>query len=146
MTEDSPLVTDFRSLRVYRTAFDTAMLVRQLSRSWPPSERFALTDQVIRSSRAVCSSVAEAWYQRRYPKHFVSKISEATSEAAETLVWIDFAVACGYLEAGLAGRIQNDVHAVIGGLIRMSRDAGRWCGPAATSRGAPHRASGNHGE
>lgn len=74
----------FRELRVYRVAFDAAMRVFELSKSWPAEEKFSLTDQIRRSSRAVCGAVAEAWRKRRYPKHFASKLTDADSESAET--------------------------------------------------------------
>lgn len=90
-------VEDFDDLRVYRTAFRHAMTIFDLSTEWPKEEKYALTDQIRRSSRAVCSNIAEAWSKRRYEAHFVSKLSDAEGEAAETITWLDFAPACGYL-------------------------------------------------
>ena len=81
----SGLAQDFRGLRVYRAAFEVAMEVYERSTRWPADEPFALTDRVRRSSRAVCAAIAEAWFKRRYPRHFVAKLREAGREAAETL-------------------------------------------------------------
>jgi four helix bundle protein len=136
MSQSPPpsLARDFRELRVYRTAFEVAMALYERSKAWPPEERFALTDQVRRSSRAVCAAIAEAWFKRRYPRHFVSKLSEAASEAAETLVWIDFAVACGQLSAEEAEILGEQVRRVTGGLVRMMAEPDRWCGPSASLR------------
>src|SRR5262245_32149248 len=90
-------VRDFRELRVYQAAFAAAADIHQLSKKWPSEERYSLTDQIRRSSRSVCANIAEAWRKRRYKAAFVSRLSDAESEAAETQVWIEFAVKCGYL-------------------------------------------------
>src|ERR1700722_17223260 len=85
-------------LHAYRKAFEAAMALFDLSKSFPREEMYSLTDQVRRSSRAVCDNHAEGWRKRRYVAAFVSKICDAESEAAETQVWIEFAVRCGYLD------------------------------------------------
>jgi four helix bundle protein len=90
-------IDDFEELRVYRTAYRKAMDIFESSKEWPKVERYALTDQIRRSSRGVCSNVAEAWSKRRYPNHFISKPSDAEAEAAETLTWPAFANSCEYL-------------------------------------------------
>ncbi|NOZ05204.1 MAG: four helix bundle protein [Chloroflexi bacterium] len=85
------MARDFRELRVYKLAFDSAARIHELTKLFPQEERYSLTDQVRRSSRSVCANIAEAWRKRRYPKHFVSKLSDADAEASETIVWLDFA-------------------------------------------------------
>jgi four helix bundle protein len=125
----SALATDFRELHVYRMAFTVAMRLYEVSKKWPSSERFGLTDQVRRSSRSVCASIAEAWHRREYPRHFASKLGEASSEAAETLVWIDFAVACGYLDHETADELRSQTRRVTGGLVKMKAHARGWCIP-----------------
>jgi four helix bundle protein len=127
---DMSLVEDFRDLRVYRRAFETALRVSELSKAWPAEERFALTDQVRRSSRAVCANIAEAWFKRRYPKHFANKLSDAASETAETMVWIDFAQECGYLDGEAADSLREACSGVSGGLVKMMARTEDWCGPA----------------
>src|SRR5262245_55139093 len=86
-----------RDLEVYRKAFDTAMQIFELSKPFPKEETYSLTDQIRRSSRSVCANLAEAWRKRRYEAAFISKLSDSESEAAETQVWLEFAVKCGYL-------------------------------------------------
>ncbi len=86
------LVKHFKELRVYQHAFAAATRIYRLSKRWPAEERYSLTDQIRRSSRSVCANIAEAWRKRRYPAHFVSKLSDSDSEAAETQVWLDFAL------------------------------------------------------
>ena len=102
----------------------------EVSKRWPREERYALTDQVRRSSRSVCANLAEAWSKRRYPRHFVSKLSDAHGEAEETLVWIGFARDCGYLSSDVAHSEEVRCRRVIGGLVKMMRSPASWCGPA----------------
>jgi four helix bundle protein len=92
-------VKDYRELRVYQLAFESAMQVYEITRALPRDERYSLTDQIRRSTRSVCANIAEAWRKRRYPASFVSKLSDADTEAAETQVWLDFALRCGYIDA-----------------------------------------------
>ncbi|MCE7862152.1 MAG: four helix bundle protein [Bacteroidetes bacterium CHB5] len=87
----------FRDLTVYKKAFELAMSIFKTSKAFPQEERYSLTDQVRRSSRSVCSSIGEAYRKRQYRAHFVSKSSDADMENTETRVWLDFALACGYI-------------------------------------------------
>ena len=83
--------------KVYKLAFEIAMKIFEISRTFPKEETYSLTDQVRRSSRSVCSSLAEAHRKRLYPAHFVSKVSDADMENAETQTWLEFALACKYI-------------------------------------------------
>src|SRR5437016_8821182 len=87
-----------RDLEVYAVAFDAAMKIFEISKRFPKEETYSLTDQIRRSSRSICANLAEAWRKRRYQAAFISKLSDAEAEAAETQVWLEFAVRCGYLE------------------------------------------------
>ena len=89
----------FRDLTVYKKAFALAMEVFEISKLFPKEERYSLTDQMRRSSRAVCSCLAEAYRKRSYPAYFVSKCSDADMENSETQSWLDFSNACGYISA-----------------------------------------------
>src|SRR6478735_8278887 len=94
----SERIRTHRDLEVYAIAFDAAMKIFELSKSFPKEETYSLTDQVRRSSRSVCANLAEAWRKRRYEKAFISKLSDSESEAAETQVWLEFATKCGYMQ------------------------------------------------
>jgi len=87
----------FKDLKVYQLAYELAMEIFNLSKTFQKKETYSLTDQIRRSSRSVCTNIAEAYRKRRYPKNFTSKITDADSEASETTVWIDFAHDCGYI-------------------------------------------------
>jgi four helix bundle protein len=86
-------------LEVYQSAFEVAMRILELSKGFPPEERYSLTDQIRRSSRSVCANLTETWRKRRYEGSFLVKLSDSKAEAAETQTWIEFAVKCNYLDA-----------------------------------------------
>ena len=84
-------VNDHRELEVYKKAFDAAMQIFVLTKSFPKEERFALTEQMRRSSRSVCANIAEAWRRRRYEGSFISRLNDSEAEAAETQTLLDTA-------------------------------------------------------
>ena len=88
----------FKDLTVYKKAFELAMLIFEVSKNFAKEEKYSLTDQIRRSSRSVCSSIAEAYRKRRYEAHFISKTSDADMENSETQVWLDFAFECKYID------------------------------------------------
>ena len=85
-------IRSHRELEVYQMALDAAMKIFEVSKNFPPEERYSLTDQIRRSSRSVCANLAEAWRKRRYEGAFISKLSDSEAEAAETQTWLEFAV------------------------------------------------------
>ncbi len=86
------LINNHEELAVYQIAFETAMTIFEISKSFPTEEKYSLTDQIRRSSRSVCANLAEAWLRRRYQGSFLSKLNDAEAEAAESQVWLKFAV------------------------------------------------------
>ncbi len=116
----------FTELRVYREAFDHAMVIFELSRNFPACERYSLTDQFRRSARSVCSNIAEAWGKRKYPAAFASKLVDALSEAEETIVWIDFSRACGYMTEFDAKKLREAYRIIAAQLVVMIHSPERW--------------------
>ncbi len=102
-------IRSFRDLRAYQEAFEVQQDIFKISKAWPADEKFSLTDQVRRSSRSIGGNLAEAWAKRRYPPHFVSKLTDADGELQETSHWLTSAMACGYIspseETNLQARI-----------------------------------------
>jgi four helix bundle protein len=94
-----PLIKGFRDLNVYKLARQETQKIYLRSRSFPAEEKYSLTDQIRRSSRAVKAMVAEAWARRRYRAVFINKIDEALGEATETQSWLDDCLDCGYIPA-----------------------------------------------
>ncbi|PEN12895.1 four helix bundle protein [Longibacter salinarum] len=120
------MVRDFKDLRVYEQAFACASEIFRLSTDWPPSERYSMTDQIRRASRSVCANIGEAWFKRDYPKHFSSKLSDALSEASETIVWLDLAAEHGYV-SNEVDNFESRYRSIIGGLVKMKVNADKWC-------------------
>jgi four helix bundle protein len=119
-------IRHFRELEVYRLAMDSAMRIFELSKQFPPEERYSLTDQMRRSSRSVCANIAEAWRKRRYPNAFVSKLSDADAEAAETQVWLEFTLKCGYLKQTVVEELDKTYDHIMGKLINMLTRPEQW--------------------
>jgi len=113
-------------LRVYQLAFESAVLVYEITKSFPADERYSLTDQLRRSSRSVCANVAEAWRRRRYPKNFVSKLTDADAEATETLVWLDFALRFGYLTPEQHRDLLDRYDHICSQLVLMMAEPHKW--------------------
>lgn len=109
----------FKSLKVYQMAYERAMKIFKLTKDFPKEELYSLSDQIRRSSRSVCTNIAEAYRKRIYPKHFSSKITDADGEASETTVWIDFSLDCGYIEQEIHDELiakYNEVGRMLGGM------------------------------
>ena len=93
----SAKILSYRDLNVYKAAFTLQQDIFDITKGFPKEELFSLTDQIRRSSRSIGANIAEAWHKRRYPAHFVSKLSDSDGEQAETQHWIDTAYACNYI-------------------------------------------------
>jgi four helix bundle protein len=110
-------IESFRDLRVYARALELQREVFEITRTFPKAETYSLTDQVRRSARSIGANIAEAWQKRRYPLHFVSKLSDSDGEQAETQHWIQTAFECSYLSE------EQHSH-----LLEICRDIGRMLG------------------
>jgi four helix bundle protein len=87
----------FRDLIVYKKAFKLAMDIFKMTANFPEEEKYALTTQIRKSSRSVCSSIGEGYRKRKYQAHFVSKMTDSDMENSETQVWLDFSLSCKYI-------------------------------------------------
>jgi four helix bundle protein len=120
------LITSHRELRVYQKAFEKAMDIFVISKSFPKEEIYSLTDPFRRSSRSVCSNISEAFRRRKYPKSFSSKLNESEAEAAETQNWLDFALKCGYITEQSHQKINTSYEEIIGMLVSMQIHPEKW--------------------
>ena len=116
----------FRELDVYQGAMSLVMRIFELTKEFPIEEKYALSDQVRRSSRSVCANLAEAWRKRRYRASFVSKLNDAESEAAETQVHAEIAFRHGYLKQEVFDEIDDACDKILAQLVKMIDDADRW--------------------
>ncbi len=110
------------------------MEIFELSKSFPKEEKYSLTDQIRRSSRSVCSNIAEAWRKRRYEAAFVSKLNDAEGEAAETQTWLEFSVRCKYLERTNGLRLFKVYDEIIAMLLTMGNNPAIWVVPSGLRR------------
>ena len=97
-----------------------------MSKKFPSEERYSLTDQIRRSSRSVCANLGEAWRKRRYKAAFIAKLSDSEAEAAETQIWIEFAVKCNYLNREEGKRLYLNYNSIIGKLVTMINNPNNW--------------------
>jgi four helix bundle protein len=116
-----------RNLDAYVLAREQAKTIFVLSKNFPGEERFALTNQIRRSSRAVNAMIAEAWARRRYPAAFINKIDEALGEATETQAWLDHAIDCGYLDRNQHDMLDEAWKKIGAMLNRMIQRADDFC-------------------
>ncbi|MDZ4404886.1 four helix bundle protein [Prosthecobacter sp.] len=119
-------ITRHTELEVFQRAFKAAMQVFELSKSFPKDEMYSLTDQVRRSSRSVAANITEAWRKRRYEAAFISKLSDAETEAAETQTWLLFAERCGYLADSERSVLDDEYEVILRMLVSMAVNAKKW--------------------
>src|SRR5213594_4923331 len=92
-------INSAKDLKVYKAEYELALRIFEVTKTFPPEEKFALTSQIRRSSRSICLNLREAWAKRRYEAHFVSKLTDCDGENGETESALDFAKDCGYISA-----------------------------------------------
>ena len=119
-------INSYKELRVFQKAMDVAMKIFELTKTFPPEEKYSMVDQMRRSSRSVCSNIGEAWRKRRYKAAFIAKLNDAESEGCETQVWIEFAKRCGYLEDEIRTDLDQEYDRIIGQIVNIINDADKW--------------------
>lgn len=122
-------IQSHQELEVYQLAFQAAMRIFELTKGFPKEEKYSLTDQVRRASRAVCANLAEAWRKRRYEGAFVLKLSDAEGEGAETQTWLEFAERCKYLDAVTSKDLAGVYDTILGKLVNMINNPSPWLLP-----------------
>ena len=112
-----------KDLEVYKSAYQLAMEIFELTKTFPSEEKYALISQIRRSSRSVCLNLREAWAKRRYEAHFLSKLTDCDGENSETDSTLDFALACGYISRDqheqLASRCA-EIGRMLGGMMKKN--------------------------
>lgn len=123
------LIKYHKELKVYQDAFSAAMIIYEVTKSFPVDERFSLTDQIRRSSRSVCGNISEGWRKRRYPKLFENKLIDADGEASETQNWLDFAFACEYINENKYSELYERYNEILSMLTSMIVNSNNWTFP-----------------
>jgi four helix bundle protein len=119
-------IVSHRDLKVYKAAMAIQRKVFRFTLRFPRHELFGLTQQSRNSSRSVPASIAEAWRKRRYKAHWVSKLTDAEQEAAETQVWMETARDCDYITDAEFEEVFREIEQVLGQLVLMERHPDKW--------------------
>jgi four helix bundle protein len=120
------IIRTHQDLEVFQIAYKNAMDIFQTSKSFPKEEKYAITDQIRRSSRSVCANIAEAFRRRRYVKSFALRLNDAEAEASETQVWINFSYDCGYLNEKTMRELLDSYNTIIAKIVVMINQANKW--------------------
>jgi four helix bundle protein len=120
-------ILSFKDLRVYKLVFALQQEIFEISKRFPADERYALTDQIRRASRSIGANISEAWQKRRYIAHFISKLTDADGEQAESQHWLDTAIACEYISESQQRTMLEKCSRVGQMLGTMMADPDKWC-------------------
>jgi len=120
------IIKTHKELNVFKLSFEAGMEIFEITKKFPKEEMYSLTDQIRRSSRSVSGNIAEAFRKRKYPKSFVSKLSDSEGESAETQVWLDYALNCKYIGDAQHAILNEKYDHIIGMLVKMSLNPSNW--------------------
>ena len=120
-------IKSVRELEVYQLAFETAIDIFKISKKFPVEETYSFTDQVRRSSRAICANLSESWRKRKYKAVFLNKLTDAAQEAAETQTWLEFALACKYIDKKTFEKLDEKYEHIFAMLYTMERKVDSFC-------------------
>ena len=121
------LAKSVSDLEVYRIAFEVQQEIYSLTKSFPSAEKYSLVDQIRRSSRSIGANISEAWAKRRYPAHFISKLSDSDGETEETVHWLESSYECGYVTEEEKDELVGKCRHIGGMLNKMMESADSWC-------------------
>ena len=113
------LIRRHHDLEVYQLALNAAMETIEMSKRFPVRERYALTEQIQRSSRSVCANLAAAWCERQNAADFIARLNDSE---AETQAWINFAVLHGYLTPQAGKHLNALYDQILGKLVSLVKN------------------------
>jgi four helix bundle protein len=119
-------IKSYKDLRVYNNAMEAAMKIFELTKTFPPEEKYSLTDQMRRASRSLCSTIGEAWRKRINQAAFTAKLNDSESVACESQVWVEFARKCGYLKDEVCNELDSAYDQILGQLFKMIKESDKW--------------------
>jgi len=122
-------IKSVRDLEVYKLAFNSAMEIFEMIKIFPKEEKYSIIDQIIRSSRSVCSNLSEAWRKRRYILAFKNKLTDAMQEASETQSWLEFCLSCNYIPENKYDKLFEEYEHILAMLNNMEMKAKSFCLP-----------------
>jgi four helix bundle protein len=119
-------IKSYKDLRVYNNAMEAAMKIFELSKAFPPEEKYSLTDQMRHASRSVCSTIGEAWRKRINQAVFTARLNDSESVACASQVWVEFARKCGYLKEEVCDELDSAYDQILGQLFKMIKESDKW--------------------
>ena len=119
-------IRSHKELTVWQDAMDAAMDIFAVTKAFPPEEKYALVDQIRRSSRSVPANISEAWRKRRYEAAFKSKLNDAESKQVKRKPGLSFALRCSYVDRQTAESLDQKYEHIAARLVTMIRDSGNW--------------------
>ena len=125
--KETKRINSVRELKVYRLAFEGAMEIFEISKTFPKEEKYSLIDQIRCSSRSVCTNLSEGWRKRRYRAVFINKLSDAAQEAAETQTWLEFCLLCNYVSQDFFEKLDEKYEHIFAMLVTMEKKADTFC-------------------
>lgn len=126
-TRQTKRIRSVRELEVYKLAFEAAMEIFELTKSFPKEETYSLIDQIRRASRSVCTNLSELWRKCRYKAVFLNKLSDAAQEAAETQTWLEFSMACNYINKDTLKKLDEKYEHIFAMLYTMELKVDSFC-------------------
>ena len=98
-TENKNSIRSISDLKVYNLAYELAMGIFKITKSFPKEETYSLSDQIRRSSRSVAVNIREGFAKRKYENVFIRHLNDAIGSAEETRGWLCFSKDCEYIAA-----------------------------------------------
>jgi four helix bundle protein len=119
-------VKSHKDLRVYNNAMEAALKIFELTKTFPPEEKYSLTDLMRRASWSLCSNIGQAWRKRINQTAFTAKLNDSENFACESQVWVEFARKCGYLKDEVCNELDSAYDQILGQLFKMIKEADKW--------------------
>ena len=92
------MIRSFLDLDVYKDSFRLSIEIEDLVEEFPAKEKFLLSDQMRRASRAIPALIAEGYSKRESVKEFKKFLRDALAEANEMINHLSFAKVRGYIK------------------------------------------------
>ena len=91
-----PKPLNYRDLDVWKRSMDLVVDVYTITREFPRSELYSLTDQIRRAASSVPSNIAEG-NGRRYRREYTHHVSIARGSISELSTYLEIAQRLGYV-------------------------------------------------
>lgn len=106
------MIKSFLDLDVYKEAFQLSLEIEEVVNNFPKEEKFLLTDQSKRASRAIPALIAEGYAKRETLPVFKKFLRDAVGEANEMINHIALAKAKVYITSEKSDELIERYHRV----------------------------------